>query len=138
MLPVVYVFKILVRISNIMEEKHIYSLLISFIPTDKLKLLSAKIQLLSNEINTELYERNGVIYSIDLYLSGENEIIVRGNSISEYGNEINYEFKKYGYSSVTVIDINSISIEYTHAEDAQRAIEHRNELLYAIKKIFIN
>ncbi len=121
-----------------MEDKHIYTLLISLIPTDKLRSLSAKIQLLSNEINTELYERNGMVYSIDLFKSGENEITVRGNSISEYGNEINNEFTKYGHSSFHVIDINSILIEYAHVNDAQRAIEHRDELLYAIKKIFIH
>lgn len=121
-----------------MEDKHIYSLLISLIPTDKLKLLSAKIQLLTNEINTELYERNGMIYSIDLYQSGENEIIVKGNSISEYSDEIKSEFKKYGHVTVIVMDINTISIEFQNAENAKLAMEHSNELLYAIKKMFIH
>lgn len=121
-----------------MEDGRIYSLLISVIPTEKLKILSAKIQVLTNEINTELYERNGIIQSIDITQSGEKEITIRGNNISEYNSEILFEFKRYGEATIHVVDISTLTIEYHHAVNAQNAIQHRDELLYAIKKIFID
>jgi hypothetical protein len=91
-----------------------------------------------NENDIGLSERNQSNYSVDLYQTSENEITIRGNGISQYNDEINNEFKKYGNSKVHVIDINSILIEYTNAADAQRAIQSRNEILYAIKKNLIN
>lgn len=121
-----------------MEDSRIYALLISVIPTEKLKILSAKIQVLTNEINTELHERSGMIQSIHIYQSADKEITINGNNISEFINEILFESKRYGNAVAKVIDINTITIEYTNVVNAQNALQHQNELLYAIQKIFIN